>query len=134
MKNLNYLFVNEILANLKNSEGSFDPSAMGDVVTMEQTIIKTKKPSEWKVVIYNDDVSPIELVLVVLVTVFSKSEQDAVKIMQTAEEKGVATIGVYYYDIAKTLIKNAKHVISDFEATFGIATPLKIEMEQLEEE
>jgi ATP-dependent Clp protease adaptor protein ClpS len=136
MRDINHQLADKIFASLKNSGGNFggDPMTMGDVITMEQTIVKTKRPSEWRVIIFNDDVSPLELVLVVLVTVFSKSEDEAINIMQTAESEGKAVIGVYSHDIAKTLINNAKTIIKNFEATFGAPAPLRIEMEEIVEE
>lgn len=134
MKKINYLLVEEMSTNIKNSIGTFDStSTMGDVATIEETIVKTKKPSEWRIIIFDDDKTPLELVLVLLITVFSKSEEEAATIIQAAQEDGVATIGIYFYDIAKTLLKASKGVISNFEATFGIKVPLELKMEEINE-
>jgi ATP-dependent Clp protease adaptor protein ClpS len=135
MTKINYLLADEILANIKNSLGTFDSSmTMGDVATIEETIVKTKKPNEWRIIIFDDDKTPIELVLVLLITVFSKTEEEAAVIIQAAQENGVATIGIYFYDIAKTLLKASKGVINDFEATFNLKVPLELKMEEINEE
>jgi ATP-dependent Clp protease adaptor protein ClpS len=135
MTKINYLLADEILANIKNSLGTFDSSmTMGDVATIEETIVKTKKPNEWRIIIFDDDKTPIELVLVLLITVFSKTEEEAAIIIQAAQENGVATIGIYFYDIAKTLLKASKGVINDFEATFNLKVPLELKMEEINEE
>jgi ATP-dependent Clp protease adaptor protein ClpS len=64
----------------------------------------TKKPSMYKVVLLNDDYTPMEFVITILETVFNKSHDDAVRIMLHVHKKGVGLCGVYTYEIAETKV------------------------------
>jgi len=65
---------------------------------------KTKKPSNYKVLMLNDDYTPMEFVVLVLVNVFNKSESDATSIMLHAHTHGYAVAGVYTFEVAETKI------------------------------
>lgn len=98
---------------------------MGDVIVMEQIDIKIDEPSEYRIVLYNDDVTPLEFVLIVLIAIFQKNEIEAIGIMRSAENAGKTTVGVYSYDIAKSLVAAAKEMIS--QTPF----PLKFDLEKV---
>lgn len=61
-----------------------------------------KKPKLYKVLLLNDDFTPMEFVVHVLQTVFSKSSEDAYEIMLTVHNKGSAVCGIYTRDVAET--------------------------------
>lgn len=63
---------------------------------------KTKKPSMYKVLLLNDDYTPMEFVVHVLEHFFSKSQEEATQIMLHVHTKGVGLCGVYTYEIAET--------------------------------
>jgi ATP-dependent Clp protease adaptor protein ClpS len=65
---------------------------------------KTKKPSLYKVLILNDDYTPMEFVVHVLEQVFSKNREDAYTIMLHIHQKGVGVCGVYTYEVAETKV------------------------------
>ena len=65
---------------------------------------KTKKPPMYRVLLLNDDFTPMEFVTYVLERVFSRSRQDATDIMLSVHQKGVGTAGVYTYEIAETKV------------------------------
>ena len=65
---------------------------------------KTRKPSMYKVIMLNDDYTPMEFVVMVLEKIFNKSHEEAVKIMLHVHQKGVGVCGVYTKDIAETKV------------------------------
>jgi ATP-dependent Clp protease adaptor protein ClpS len=65
---------------------------------------KTKKPPMYRVLLLNDDFTPMDFVVYVLERVFGRSRQDANEIMMQVHQKGVGTAGVYTYEIAETKV------------------------------
>lgn len=64
----------------------------------------TKKPSMYKVLLLNDDYTPMEFVVLVLETFFNKSREDATRIMLHVHKKGVGLCGVYTFEVAETKV------------------------------
>ena len=65
---------------------------------------KTKKPSMYKVLMLNDDFTPMEFVVHVLERFFSKGREEATQIMLHVHRRGVGVCGVYPYEIAETKV------------------------------
>jgi len=65
---------------------------------------KTKRPSLYKVLMLNDDYTPMEFVVYVLQRFFNLDAARAVDIMLTVHNKGVAVVGVYPFEIAETKV------------------------------
>ena len=65
---------------------------------------KTKKPSNYKVLMLNDDYTPMEFVVLVLQQFFSMSIEDATRIMLQVHQQGVAVCGVFTYEVAETKV------------------------------
>jgi ATP-dependent Clp protease adaptor protein ClpS len=65
---------------------------------------KTKKPSMYKVLMLNDDYTPMEFVVHVLERFFSKSHEEATQIMLHVHRRGVGICGVYTYEVAETKV------------------------------
>ena len=65
---------------------------------------KTKKPSMYKVLMLNDDYTPMEFVIHVLEQYFAKNHDEATKIMLHVHQKGVGVCGVFTYEIAETKV------------------------------
>jgi ATP-dependent Clp protease adaptor protein ClpS len=65
---------------------------------------KTKRPSLYKVLMLNDDYTPMEFVVYVLQRFFGMNHERAVDIMLTVHNKGVAVVGVYPFEIAETKV------------------------------
>ena len=63
---------------------------------------KTKKPSMYKVLMLNDDYTPMEFVVHVLEQVFAKNHEEATQIMLNVHRKGVGICGVYTFEVAET--------------------------------
>ena len=67
-----------------------------------RTRSKLKEPGKYKVVMYNDDFTPMDFVVNILIEVFRKTEQEAMAIMLAIHKGTKEVVGEYVYDIAKT--------------------------------
>lgn len=73
-----------------------------NVVT--KTKPRTKRPSLYRVLLLNDDYTPMEFVVHVLERFFSKNREEAVDIMLHVHQKGVGVCGVFTYEVAETKV------------------------------
>jgi ATP-dependent Clp protease adaptor protein ClpS len=71
---------------------------------MLKTRPKTKKPSMYKVLLLNDDYTPMEFVVHILEQFFGITSQQATDIMLTVHRKGLAVVGVFSFEIAETKV------------------------------
>ena len=62
----------------------------------------TKKPSMYKVIMLNDDYTPMEFVVHVLQQFFGRSGSEATKIMMNVHQRGVGVCGVYSFEVAES--------------------------------
>ncbi len=62
---------------------------------------KTKKPSNYKVLMLNDDYTPMEFVVLVLQRYFTMDLEDATRVMLQVHQQGVAVCGVFTYEVAE---------------------------------
>ena len=67
-----------------------------------KTRSKTKKPSMYKVLMLNDDYTPMEFVIYVLERIFNKTQDEATQVMLHVHQKGVGLCGVFTHDVAET--------------------------------
>ena len=65
---------------------------------------KTKKPSNYKVLMLNDDYTPMEFVVLVLERFFNKNREEATQIMLHVHRRGVGICGVFTYEVAETKV------------------------------
>ena len=65
---------------------------------------KTRKPNMYKVLLLNDDFTPMEFVVHILERFFNKNRQEATDIMLHVHRRGVGVCGVYTYEIAETKV------------------------------
>lgn len=79
-----------------------DPNEESGVAT--KTRPATKKPSLYRVLLLNDDYTPMEFVVEVLVRIFRKTPEDAATIMLHVHQNGVGMCGVYTYEVAETKV------------------------------
>jgi ATP-dependent Clp protease adaptor protein ClpS len=77
---------------------------MGDTGNKTRTRVKTRveKPRLHKVILLNDDFTPREFVVAVLKAIFVMTEDQALRIMITAHQKGSCVVAVFTRDIAET--------------------------------
>ena len=76
----------------------------GDTSVVTKTRPKTKRPPMYKVLLLNDDYTPMEFVVSVLERFFGMSHAQAFEIMLTVHKKGVAVVGVFAHEIAETKV------------------------------
>jgi ATP-dependent Clp protease adaptor protein ClpS len=81
-----------------------DRDAGTDTVVVTKTKPKTKKPPMYKVLLLNDDYTPMEFVVMVLERFFGINHAQSVEIMLTVHKKGMAVVGVFAYEIAETKV------------------------------
>ncbi len=67
----------------------------------------TQRPKLWKVILLNDDYTPREFVVLVLMAVFRMNEREAYRVMITAHQRGACVIAVFTRDVADTKAKEA---------------------------
>ena len=65
---------------------------------------KTKKPAMYKVLMLNDDYTPMEFVVHVLEHFFSMNQQEATRIMLHVHQRGIGICGVFTYEVAETKV------------------------------
>ena len=83
---------------------SDDDDAGGDASVALQTRPKTKRPPLYKVLLLNDDYTPMEFVVLILERFFGLNHSQAFEIMLTVHKKGVAVVGVFSHEIAETKV------------------------------
>jgi ATP-dependent Clp protease adaptor protein ClpS len=89
-----------------NHGSSLSGSGGGDGGTgvATKTKPKTKKPSMYRVLLMNDDYTPMEFVIHVLERYFNKDSQEATQIMLHVHQKGIGVCGIFPYEIAETKV------------------------------
>ena len=65
---------------------------------------KTKKPSMYRVILMNDDYTPMEFVVHILMSVFGHTSEEATRIMLNVHRNGIGVCGVYTFEIAETKV------------------------------
>lgn len=82
--------------------GSDSPHTQQGLVLKSR--LKAQKPSMYKVLLLNDDYTPMEFVVHVLENIFKKTRQEATEIMLHVHRRGVGVCGVYTYEVAETKV------------------------------
>ena len=91
------------MIDIKFSNNSEDyESNSSSLVELEEP--KLKKPSLYRVILLNDDYTPMEFVVVVLERFFGKNHTQAFEIMLTVHKKGMAVVGIFSHEIAETKV------------------------------
>lgn len=69
-----------------------------------QSRVRARKPSLYKVIMLNDDYTPMEFVIMILERFFNKNQDEATQIMLQVHQKGVGVCGVFTYEVAETKV------------------------------
>lgn len=75
-----------------------------DTATLTKTRTKTKRPNMYRVLLLNDDYTPMEFVVAVLEKFFSKDRDDATRVMLQVHQHGVGECGIFTFEIAETKV------------------------------
>ena len=88
------------MADKKTNDHNNDRDRQGNVALDER--VKTKKPSLYRVLMLNDDYTPMEFVVMVLQRYFGHNSESAQRIMLHVHQRGVGVCGIFTYEIAET--------------------------------
>ena len=86
-----------------NKDGGKDGEE-GETGVATKTRTKAKKPSMYKVLLLNDDYTPMEFVVIVLKRFFKMDMEQATRVMLHVHQKGVGVCGVFSYEVAETKV------------------------------
>ena len=88
--------------HLSNKESENEDGSERGVATKARP--RTKKPSMYRVLLMNDDYTPMEFVVKILMTIFNKTQEEATQVMLNVHQNGVGVCGVYTFEIAETKV------------------------------
>jgi ATP-dependent Clp protease adaptor protein ClpS len=86
------------------SPGGDDEDNRTGTAIVTKTKPRTKRPNLYRVLLLNDDYTPMEFVVHVLERFFNKSREDATRIMLHVHQNGVGECGVFTYEVAETKV------------------------------
>lgn len=81
-----------------------DNDGQDQVGIATKTRAKPKKPSQFKVLMLNDDYTPMEFVVIVLKRFFHMDLEQATRVMLHVHQRGVGVCGIFPYEIAETKV------------------------------
>ena len=81
--------------------------AIEQTAVRDRTRTNLRVPRRYKVIIYNDDFTTMEFVVLVLTSVFFKSAEEAETLMLAVHKSGSAVVGIYSYDMAISKVRKA---------------------------
>lgn len=81
-----------------------DEYAEGDELVITKYKPRTERPPLYKVLLLNDDFSPMDFVILILKKFFTKSEAEATRIMMQVHNEGAGLAGVYTFEVAETKV------------------------------
>jgi ATP-dependent Clp protease adaptor protein ClpS len=84
-------------------EGGDDDGRSGTAI-ITKTKPRTKRPNLYRVLLLNDDYTPMEFVILVLERFFNKDREGATQIMLHVHQNGVGECGVFTYEVAETKV------------------------------
>ncbi len=71
---------------------------------LTKTRTRVRRPNMYRVLLLNDDYTPMEFVILVLENFFNKNKEDATRIMLHVHQTGVGECGVFTYEVAETKV------------------------------
>lgn len=87
----------------------------GELALEQETREKIDKPRRWKVLLHNDNYTTMDFVVLVLVSVFHKSESEAIRIMLDVHQKGIGMVGVFTREIAESKVAKVQELAQKAE-------------------
>ncbi len=96
-----------------------------DIQLDEKIKVKISEPKNWKVILLNDDSTPMEFVISILVEIFKHTSDTARDIMLQVHETGSGIAGIYSFEIAEAKAVEATHQAR----TSGFPLQIKLEEE-----
>ena len=122
--NVNLQYGMQMITPLSMSD-SDKPNEDGTIGNIKlETKPKTKIPALYRVLMMNDDYTPMEFVIEVLEKFFQKSREESTQIMLHVHQRGVGVCGVYAYDVAETKAMQVMNYARKYEH------PLQVQLEK----
>ncbi len=88
----------------ENGTGNGDDGRGSGTAVITRTRTQTRRPGMYRVLLLNDDYTPMEFVVAVLRKYFSKGPEEATRIMLHVHQHGVGECGVFTYEVAETKV------------------------------
>ena len=95
-----------------------------DTKTDEKVKVKVKEPGQYKVIFLNDDATPMDFVVMLMVELFKHTNETAHDITMKIHEEGSGVVGVYSYEIAEQKLSESVAICRDN------GFPLKVKIEE----
>ena len=92
-----------LVAATRRTPGGDDDGRSGTAI-VTRTKPRTKRPNLYRVLLLNDDYTPMEFVVHVLERFFNKNREDATRIMLHVHQTGVGECGIFTYEVAETKV------------------------------
>ena len=92
------------IAVRRDSDNGDNRDNTPDIGVVTRTRTRTRKPAMYKVLMLNDDYTPMEFVVHVLERFFNKSREESTRIMLHVHRRGVGVCGVFTYEVAETKV------------------------------
>jgi ATP-dependent Clp protease adaptor protein ClpS len=89
---------------IRATDGDRNEDEDSDLGLATKTRTKTKSPSPYKVLMLNDDYTPMEFVVHVLQRFFKMGIEDATRVMLHVHQRGVGVCGIFPYEVAETKV------------------------------
>jgi ATP-dependent Clp protease adaptor protein ClpS len=86
------------------SEDDHDHNSGSGTAVMTEKKVEARPPSLYKVLLHNDDFTPMDFVVMILETYFGKDRTGATEVMLAVHHKGVGICGTYPFEIAETKV------------------------------
>lgn len=93
-----------VRATDEDGEDGKDGDGQDQVGVVTKTRAKAKKPSQYKVLMLNDDYTPMEFVVLVLKRFFGMDLEQATRVMLHVHQRGVGVCGIFTYEVAETKV------------------------------
>jgi ATP-dependent Clp protease adaptor protein ClpS len=95
-----------------------------DIQLDEKIVVKISEPRQWKVILLNDDTTPMEFVVALLTSIFKHTDDSARAVMLEVHESGSGIAGIYSFEIAEAKAVEATNLAR------GNGHPLQIKLEE----
>ena len=100
-------YATPLCAGEDEGDGAGDGGGKGNdpqIGVATKTRAKTKKPSQYRVLLMNDDYTPMEFVVLVLKRFFRMDLEEATRVMLHVHQRGVGVCGIFPYEVAETKV------------------------------
>lgn len=101
------MFAQGMAGDPNQDDGGASPNLPGDEVergVATKVREQTKKPSMYRVILMNDDYTPMEFVISILMGIFKRTQEEATTIMLNVHQTGIGTCGIYTFEVAETKV------------------------------